>query len=253
MQGLRKEDGYGDFGTLSSCYNSARKRFAIDAIKLIMSRFDGSKPLILDIGCGTGIATRQLNEGGGILIATDISDLMIRQAQRYNMSKIKYMVAPAEKQPFREAMFDAVTTFSAFHWFARVDVVDEVKRVLKPGGFFFVVNKNELGGFKDGYRNILKQFIDSPLPDAKADFNPLKILRENGFVCVEEKTFDTVEIFSPKEAIKYIQTVSLWNLVPNRKRHQATQEILKYIKRVADKDGNVERILKTVVVSGRAN
>jgi ubiquinone/menaquinone biosynthesis C-methylase UbiE len=51
---------------------------------------------------------------------------------------ISYVVAEVEHLPFTDALFDIVTVGTAFHWFVNKKSIDEIKRVLKDGGLFFV-------------------------------------------------------------------------------------------------------------------
>lgn len=248
----RAKKGYGDFGNLSKNYDKARKGFPIESIDYIFEKIGKEKPHILDIGCGTGIATEQLLEKGAEVIGTDVDARMIRQTEADNRHHIKYQVAPAEKQPFANNAFDAVTAFSAFHWFANETVLNEIKRVLKPEGLFFAINKNEVGDFKKKNKETLQRFIEKELPDVKREYNPKKILRENGLLSVEEKIFSTVEYFSPEEAIEYIQTMSVWNLVPEGKRAPALKELLGHFDAVVT-NGKVTRELEITVVSGRSS
>jgi ubiquinone/menaquinone biosynthesis C-methylase UbiE len=60
------------------------------------------------------------------------------------VNKEKYVTGSAERIPFSNNTFDAVTAFAAFHWFDNKASLNEIKRVLKPGGIFFVVNKTGL-------------------------------------------------------------------------------------------------------------
>src|SRR3989344_8376373 len=183
---LRTKNGYGDFGNLSKNYNKSRKGFPDEVIDYIFQKAGREHPFILDIGCGTGIATEQLHEKGAEVVGTDIDVEMIRQAKTDNRYCIDYKVAPAETQPSASHQFDAVTAFSAFHWFANKESLGEIKRVLKPNGFFFAINKNEVEDFKRENKRILQQFAERELPDAKKEYDPAVILRERGFRSIDK-------------------------------------------------------------------
>jgi len=68
----------------------------------------------LDVGCGTGIITRQLAVRRASLTGTDIDSRMLEQAKQHLGKQIDYLVAPTEKLPLPDTSFDAVTAFSAF-------------------------------------------------------------------------------------------------------------------------------------------
>lgn len=247
----QKKSGYGDFGNLSMSYHKGRRGFPNEVIEYIFSKLILKHPRVLDVGCGTGIATEQLYKKGMEVVGTDIDTKMIQEAKLHNRYGIEYFVAPAPQQPFKDKIFDAVTVFSAFHWFANKEVAGEIKRVLKADGIFFVINKNETGDFKEGYRDILREFVPQELPDIKKSYDPKHILEKNGFRDIEVKIFQTSEYFSVEQAAIYLQTVSVWNLVPENKKNTALQTIRDHFKKIANQDGKVERRLEVSVVSGK--
>lgn len=242
--------GYGRFGNLSKNYRKARKDFPDEAIAFIFAKLNPN-PQILDIGCGTGIATEQLHERGTSVVGTDVDPEMIEEAKEINPHGIKYYVAPAEKQPFRNSMFDAVTAFSAFHWFTHKKALEEIRRVLKPGGLFFAINKNETGDFKKSWKAVMKRYIGQPLPDAKKDYDPHKILEKDGFLDLEEKIILVSEYFTLDEVIAYMQSVSMFNLIPKDKRLDALQALKVHFKNTTSDLGLIERQLEVAIVCGR--
>jgi len=248
---LNQNNGYGDFGALSRRYNRGRREVPDISIKYILRKIMRENPNILDIGCGTGISTRQLFRKGVIISGTDISVQMIREAKLRNNQQISYFVATANNQPFDNCQFDAVTIFSAFHWFATKATLTEAKRILKPAGLIFVVNKDEIGPFKNKIKEILSKHIGQIIPDSKKGYDPKSLLLSNGFRCVEEMAFKTVEEYDPLEAIEYTKTMSFWNMVPNYRRSDAIKELLAHFKHDAMmQNGKVWRNLEINVVSG---
>lgn len=94
---------------------------------------------VLDVACGTGLLTRKLAQKHRVVHGLDLSRGMLRQAHRRTpptlQEKIDYARGDAEKLPFGEAFFDAVTCSGAFYFFPDLPVVlNEIQRVLKPDG-----------------------------------------------------------------------------------------------------------------------
>lgn len=240
---------YGHFGSVSAEYHVARKEFSPDAIRFILDAMPESDtgPRMLDVGAGTGIATAQLHDGGAQVVGADIDPGMIRVAKRQRRD-IPYAVAQTRDLPFGDNYFDGVTAFSAFHWFADGASVAEVKRVLKPEGGFFVVNKNESGTFKEGYKEILRRYMSLELPDAKQGYEPEAVLCANGLRHVGKQRFPSSEVLSPDEALAHVQSVSWWEFVDDK--GQATEEVARYIDQSLNDSGQVERHLNTTVIFG---
>ena len=241
--------GYGKFGNLGKRYDEARQGFPQETIDRFWRLVGHEQPRVLDLGCGTGISTRQLVRPGAKLFGADNDPEMIRIAERKVDSEITYCVAPANCLPFSSETFDAVTAFSAFHWFCDKDSVQEIQRVLKPGGIFFVVNKDDFGDFKKEYRMILKPFVSNEIPDAKKQYDPEKILQESGFQKVSKEKKEISEYFTLNHAIAYFQSVSLWNLVSENKRGEARKALAEHCKKRLN-NGFMERPLDITGVVG---
>jgi trans-aconitate methyltransferase len=96
---------------------------------------------ILDIGCGTGYLTQQIQNAGAIVKGTDYSPEMIAQAKE-SYPEVAFEVADAGN--FDEAgKYDAVFSNAALHWVKNQDgMMDSVYKSLKPGGRFVA----EMGG-----------------------------------------------------------------------------------------------------------
>jgi trans-aconitate methyltransferase len=96
---------------------------------------------ILDLGCGTGHLTKQIQEQGAEVIGIDASPEMIEKA-RESYADIPFEVADARNFHFDEP-FDAVFTNATLHWIHDTHgVIKSVYNVLKPGGRFV----GEFGG-----------------------------------------------------------------------------------------------------------
>jgi ubiquinone/menaquinone biosynthesis C-methylase UbiE len=98
---------------------------------------------VLDVGCGTGILTRQIAErltlDCACAVGLDAAPKMIAVARRHaaNQPRLRFDVGVAEALGFPDASFDcAVSTFFFHHIDAELKrrSLSELLRVLKPGG-----------------------------------------------------------------------------------------------------------------------
>jgi len=117
------------------------------AIRLLTLRGDEQ---ILDVGCGTGVLTRQLAHvlnarEGACAVGIDAAPKMITVARR-NSSKtpnVHFDIGIAEALPYADQRFDcAVSTFFFHHIDAELKrcALAELRRVLKPGGRLVIVD-----------------------------------------------------------------------------------------------------------------
>ncbi len=97
---------------------------------------------VLDLCCGSGQATQVLVQQSNHVTGLDASPLSLRRAQE-NVPQAKYVEAFAEAMPFGDRQFDLVHTSAALHEMDAnqlQQIVQEVHRVLKPGGTFALVD-----------------------------------------------------------------------------------------------------------------
>lgn len=101
--------------------------------------FRGERQIeVLDIACGTGALTRRLEERGFCVTGLDFSFESLRRLNQTTRS-IRLIQADASVLPFGPCCFDAVTCMGAWRHFPEPQrVLDEVCRVLRPDGVFFV-------------------------------------------------------------------------------------------------------------------
>lgn len=94
---------------------------------------DNKEQSILDLGCGTGTLTAQLNNLGNRVIGVDSSQNMIDKAKE-QFGNIEFILCDALNLPF-EKDFDVVFLNAVFHWICDYDtLLSNVRKVLKPDG-----------------------------------------------------------------------------------------------------------------------
>jgi ubiquinone/menaquinone biosynthesis C-methylase UbiE len=95
---------------------------------------------VLEVGCGNGNGTRLIRKyfRPGRISAVDLDPRMLRLARRLNSHpSVDFSLADASRLPFGDGQFDAVFDFGIVHHIPEWRVaLDEIDRVLKPGGEF---------------------------------------------------------------------------------------------------------------------
>ncbi|HEX6502821.1 MAG TPA: methyltransferase domain-containing protein [Terriglobales bacterium] len=124
----------------------------------------GNGECVLDAGCGTGtlaIAAKGRVGPSGAVYAVDASPEMLARAKKKAKKagvQVLFRNAVAEALPFPDAQFDAVFITVMLHHLphkARLQAVNEIRRVLKPGGRVLAV---DFEGIADQKRTFLSHF-----------------------------------------------------------------------------------------------
>jgi len=123
-------DDYGGMGAALSFGQDPRwRRFLVSQIP--------RSARVLDVAAGTGLVTRRLLVDGraGAVVALDQSEPMLRVAAREDDARARFVLGQAERLPFADEMFDALTVTYLLRY---VDdpavVVAELIRVVRPEG-----------------------------------------------------------------------------------------------------------------------
>lgn len=95
---------------------------------------------VLDLGCAGGFMAEALARRGAAVIGVDPARQAVASARAHAAAEglaIDYVVAAGEALPLAEESVDAVVCVDVLEHVADLDaVLDEVRRVLKPGGWF---------------------------------------------------------------------------------------------------------------------
>lgn len=106
---------------------------------LRLVNFDGyAGRQVLEVGCGAGTDLARFARGGAIVSGVDLSSSAIALAQKnFEQQGLKgdLREADGERLPFADAAFDLVYAHGVVQYTAQPQkLVDECRRVLKPGG-----------------------------------------------------------------------------------------------------------------------
>lgn len=93
----------------------------------------GAHQTVVDVGAGTGKFTRRLVATGAEVIAVEPVDAMRAQITG-RLGQVRALAGTAQVLPLPDASADVIVCAQAFHWFASTEVLEEFRRVLKPGG-----------------------------------------------------------------------------------------------------------------------
>ena len=106
---------------------------------------------VLDIGCGGGANMARLLQRcpKGTVTGIDHSPVSVKKSTEVNAAAIaagrcKVMEASAAALPFADGAFDLITAFETVYFWPEIEkCFAGVRRTLKEGGFFVIVNEDD--------------------------------------------------------------------------------------------------------------
>jgi SAM-dependent methyltransferase len=167
-----------------------------------------STPAVVEVGPGTGQATRDLLSRGANVTAVEIAPAMAAKLREVHPSPaLTVIVGDFEETDLAEHGFDAVFSASAYHWISAKAQVDRPARVLRPGGLVAIVDVNQVSspadkGFFTAAQPIYERYGEGhtgpPAPERNAVDPPMhRVLRGDArFSDVELLAYDWDQTYS---------------------------------------------------------
>ena len=162
---------------------------------------------VLELACGTGIATERLRAAlpeDVEIVATDLNEAMLdlARSKHGDLANVHFQLADALNIPFEDASFDAVACqFGVMFFPNKLAGAREVARVLKPGGAYTFNVWDSLDrnpAIKVAQNTVAKYFDeDSPtflsIPFGYHAIDPIvALLRDAGFGAIDISIVPTV-------------------------------------------------------------
>jgi ubiquinone/menaquinone biosynthesis C-methylase UbiE len=183
------------FDRAASTYDRRRPGYPPALVARVADRI-GAAPgrRVLDLGAGTGKLTRELVAIGCQVVALEPLAAM-RTQLTIATPGVEVLDGTAEAVPLPDDSVDAVTSAQAFHWFDTARALDEIARVLRPGGglALFWNERSTDGGWMHEFETLADDLAQNPhvypgdaweaVLDADPRFTPRQVDRAN----VEER------------------------------------------------------------------
>jgi SAM-dependent methyltransferase len=211
------------FGEDPGRYDRTRPPYPGALVDRIVAASPG--PDVLDVGCGTGIAARQFQAAGAVVLGVEPDARMAEFARR---TGVETEVATFEAWDPAGREFDAVIAGTAWHWVDPVAGAAKAARVLRPGGL--LAPFHHVFQTPPGVLDALATAYQQVAPDSPVDLQPLRraldayqplftkiadgIRKAGGFSEPEQWQFDWERTYTRDEWLDQVPTHGHFNLLP---------------------------------------
>ena len=158
--------------------------------------------IVADIGCGTGILTKQLLDENINCIGIEPNIDMYNQAKKYLKNNNATLInASAENTLIEDKTIDLIVVAQALHWFNLDKFIYESKRILKEKGKIAIIYNN-----MDKGNPVVNEFLDihrKLCPNYKGGFNNLK----NTYDYIYDKNNYEIYNFENNQSLTYEQFI----------------------------------------------
>ncbi len=228
---------------------SASHAHGSDLVRLIEVLQPKPSELALDLATGTGFTAMELALLVKQVVATDITEEMLAQAQKLSRERgirnISFEKVDACDLPYANSSFDLVTARRAPHHFHDLaKFLKEARRVLRPGGRLGIADMSPPEGCEDFF-NVIERLRDATHVRALSPPEWNVEVRNAGLSVVQEETLS--EPISFERWLSPVRTAGPEEIAIRKecdKVPQSVQDKLGIVRR----EGRVEEWMRTFMV-----
>ena len=222
---VRGARGFAD----GSRYESARPGYPRDAVEHMVERLGvRDARIVVDVGAGTGLFTRELVPYCSELIAIEPSIGMRAEFDRLQLG-VRALDGRGEALPLDDHTVDVITVAQAFHWLDAPRALEEFTRVLVGGGGVGLIwnERDESVDWVDQMSRAMQWYEKQPY-EVGMDFVP--VLRAGGLVDVERRTFGHAQVVDKATLFRRVLTTSYIAVMDQREQQAILDDVAEVVR-----------------------
>jgi SAM-dependent methyltransferase len=212
--------GFADGGR----YQGARPGYPGEAVRAMVATMRLCEArLVVDVGAGTGLFTRELVPYCANIVAVEPSAGMRHEFEQQHLG-VEVLAGTGESLPFPDHSVDAITVAQAFHWFDPAVALAEMRRVLVLGGHLGLIwnERDESVEWVDAMSRAMLWDKRQPYR-VGMDFVP--VLEEGGLVEIEVGHFRHNQLVDRATLLQRVLTTSYVSVMTEPEQRRILDDV----------------------------
>jgi len=223
------------FGVMAEAYERFRPEYPVELVDVVLAYAGGPVRTALEIGAGTGKATRLFARRGVTVTATEPDGAMLAELRKHVPTDVRTVQAAFEDVRPGER-HGLVYAAAALHWTDPEGRWSRVAALLEPGGVFA-----SFGGpveladtaVAEAVRTARAPFLESDdvpspdgtPPDREMQWPGTELLRSAYFTAVQQSVVERRLTMTARDYLGHLSTVSAYLMLPASEREQVFRQI----------------------------
>lgn len=238
------------FGTVAEIYERFRPGYPRELFDLVTAYAGTPITTALEIGAGTGKATRVFAQPGITITATEPDPAMLAELRKHLPASVTGVQAAFEDVPL-DAAYDLVYSAAALHWTNPEGRWSRMAALLRPGGVFasFAVPIQLADPeLKAAARAARTPYVDNdgvpsadtrPPADRPMEWPGTELLQAEGFTDVRQEVIERRITMSADDYIGHLSTVSAYVMLTPADRDEVFRRVLDVLPGTVEIDAEV--------------
>ncbi|WP_350281404.1 class I SAM-dependent methyltransferase [Kribbella sp. HUAS MG21] len=237
------------FGTVAEAYERFRPGYPAEVLDLVVAYAGRPIRTALEIGAGTGKATRLFAQAGIEVTATDPDAAMLAELRKHVPAHVTTVQAAFEDLPL-DTSYDLVYSAAALHWTNPEGRWDRMAALVRPGGVFAsFAAPTQLADpdLQQAVRAARAPYLEDdgvPSPDGTPADRPMQwpgteLQQSDWFTDVRQAVIERRLTISAQDYIGHLSTVSAYVMLNPTDRDEAFRRILQVLPGTVELDAQL--------------
>lgn len=237
------------FGAVAEAYERFRTGYPVELLELVMRYAGEPVRTALEIGAGTGKATRLFARGGIAVTATEPDAAMLAELRKRLPANVTTVQAAFEDLSL-DSSYDLVYSAAALHWTNPEGRWDRMAALVRPGGVFAsfgVPIQLADPALKEAARAARAPYLEQdgvPSPDGTPEELPMQwpgteLEQSEWFGDVRQAVIERRLMMSAHDYVGQLSTVSAYVMLPAKDRHEVFRRTLEVLPETVEIDARI--------------